>query len=131
MDERTSQPISSKPPIIASMMTMLSAAMVVWLTPISICGIAEGNSTCQNCCHCVQPLISPASSQCQARGNGHRDRPGQPLKRGTHRAHRLIQQSRNASEERLEYRDEEIGETVDPGRNRQDPVLGIDDEPGK
>ena len=61
MEERTSQPISSKPPMMEAMMTTLSTAMVVWFTPTRIWGMAAGTSTCQKRWRRVQPLICPAS----------------------------------------------------------------------
>jgi hypothetical protein len=61
MEDSTSQPMSSKPPMIEAMMTTLSTAMVVWLMPTRICGSAVGTSTCQKPCRRVQPLMAPDS----------------------------------------------------------------------
>ena len=61
MEESTSQPISSNPPMMEAMMTMLKAAMVLWLMPTSICGMAVGTSTSQKRWRGVQPLIWPDS----------------------------------------------------------------------
>ena len=76
MEERTSQPISSNPPMIEAMMTMLKAAMVLWLMPTSICGMAVGTSTIQKRWRGVQPLISPDSSM----SLGTRSRPSNVLR---------------------------------------------------
>ncbi len=54
--------MSSKPPMIEAMITMLKAAMVVWLMPTRICGRALGTSTSQKRWRGVQPLIVPDST---------------------------------------------------------------------
>ena len=47
--------MSAEPPITAAMMTMLSAAMVAWLTPTRIIGMAEGTCTHQSSWRSVLP----------------------------------------------------------------------------
>ena len=45
MVDSTSQPMSSVPPMIEAMITMVKAAMVVWLIPSSNCLSADGTRT--------------------------------------------------------------------------------------
>ncbi len=47
--------------MIEAMITMLSAAMVVWLMPRRICLSAEGTWACQKSCPGVAPDISADS----------------------------------------------------------------------
>ena len=61
MAESTSQPMSSKPPMIEAMMTTLNTAITVWFTPTRIWGMAVGTSTNQKPWRVVQPLMVPDS----------------------------------------------------------------------
>ena len=59
---RTSQPMSAKPPMMAAMMTIESAAMIDWLTPIMMFFIAVGTCTDHKSWRSVQPDMRPDST---------------------------------------------------------------------
>ena len=58
----TSQPMSAELPMRAAMMTMLSAAITVWLTPIMMVGSAPGTCTHHRSWRFVAPDITPDST---------------------------------------------------------------------
>ncbi len=60
-DTSTSRP-SPPAPMSAAMTTMPSAAMIVWLTPAMIVGMASGICTLKSVCRAVEPKLCAAST---------------------------------------------------------------------